>query len=214
MFSKTIISKPIATGVAANASIKESRHSPVLYRLMVVAPLVFAMTLLLSAPTPQAAESASQLAAESKAALQKLYSESPEAKEIGGEAKAVLVIPKVIKAGLLVGGQYGEGTLLQGGEAVGYYSSGAVSYGLQAGVQWFGYAMFLMNDSAVEYLDKSDGWEIGSGPSVVVWDQGAATAMTSTTIQEDALVFVFGQEGLMAGLGLQGTKITEIHPPE
>lgn len=161
-----------------------------------------------------AAASAEQLESDSKAALQKLYQESEDAKAIGAKAKAVLVFPKIVKAGLLVGGQIGDGTLLEGGKAAGFYNSSALSYGLQAGVQWFGYAMFLMDDAAVKYLDSSDGWEVGSGPSVVVWDEGAATSMSSTTLQEDVVVFIFGQEGLMAGLGIQGTKITEIHPEE
>ncbi|MEM7224544.1 MAG: lipid-binding SYLF domain-containing protein [Pseudomonadota bacterium] len=157
---------------------------------------------------------ANELESESKAALQKLYSESEDAKVIGQKAKAVLVFPQIIKAGLLVGGQTGNGTLFKGGKSIGHYNSSALSYGLQAGVQWYGYAMFLMDDAAVDYLDASDGWELGSGPSVVVWDQGAAASMSSTTLQEDAVVFIFGQEGLMAGLGIQGTKITEIQPEE
>lgn len=172
----------------------------------------FALALLILGPTQDAKASAAEIEAESKAALQTLYKESNEAKELSKRAKGILVFPKIIKAGLLVGGQYGDGTLFQGGKTAGYYNSAALSYGLQAGVQWFGYAMFLMNDEALQYLHDSDGWEIGSGPSVVVWDQGAAASMSSTTLQEDAYVFIFGQEGLMAGLGIQGTKITEIDP--
>ena len=118
------------------------------------------------------AASAEELESNSRAALKKLYQESETAKTLGAEAKAVLVFPKIVKAGLLVGGQYGDGTLFQGGKVAGFYNSGAVSYGLQAGIQWFGYAMFLMDDAALKYLHDSDGWEIGSGPSVVVWDQG------------------------------------------
>ena len=164
--------------------------------------------------TTSGMSAANELESESKAALQKLYSESQDAKIFGQKAKAVLVFPQIIKAGLLVGGQTGNGTLFKGDKSVGHYNSSALSYGLQAGVQWYGYAMFLMDDAAVDYLDASDGWELGSGPSVVVWDQGAAASMSSTTLQEDAVVFIFGQEGLMAGLGIQGTKITEIQPEE
>ena len=88
----------------------------------------------------------------------------------------------------------------------------AASYGLQVGVQKFGYALFLMNDKALAYLDKSAGWEIGVGPSVVVVDQGKAKTMTSTTLWDDVYAFIFSQKGLMAGLGIQGSKITKTSP--
>ena len=146
------------------------------------------------------------------AALAKLYREVPAAKRLAERAKAVLVFPSVLKGGLIVGGQYGEGALRKGGKTVGYYSTAAVSYGLQAGAQSFGYALFFMNDGALKYLDQSDGWEIGVGPSVVVVDQGMAKTLTTTTAKKDIYAFIFGQEGLMAGLGLQGSKITRIKP--
>jgi lipid-binding SYLF domain-containing protein len=142
-------------------------------------------------------------------ALQKLYASVPVAKRIGAQARAVLVFPHIVKAGFLVGGQYGEGALVQGGKIVGHYNSVAGSYGLQAGVQKFGYALFLMNDKALAYLDNSDGWEIGVGPSIVIVDQGKAKTMTSTTLRDDVYAFIFSQKGLMAGLGIQGSKITK-----
>ena len=95
------------------------------------------------------------------------------------------------------------------GRAVGYYNSFAASYGLQAGVQVFGYALFFMNDAALSYLDKSDGWELGVGPSIVVVDAGVGKSLTSTTITQDVYAFIFDQKGLMAGLGIQGSKITK-----
>jgi lipid-binding SYLF domain-containing protein len=99
-----------------------------------------------------------------------------------------------------------------GGKTVGYYNLSAASFGLQAGGQTFSYALFFMTDSALDYLQKSDGWSIGSGPSVVVVDKGAAASMTSTSITQDVYAVPFGQRGLMAGLGLEGSKITHIHP--
>lgn len=97
-------------------------------------------------------------------------------------------------------------------EATGYYRSVSVSYGLQVGVQKFGYALFFMKDSALEYLDKSEGWEIGVGPSIVIVDKGKGKTLTTTTGKADIYAFIFDQKGLMAGLGLQGTKITKINP--
>lgn len=156
------------------------------------------------------AASAAEINRDATRVLQKLYKSSSAAKALGEKAKAVLVFPSVVKAGFLVGGLYGEGVLLKDGKPVAYYSTVAASYGLQIGAQKYGYAMFLMNDAAIQYLDKSDGWEVGTGPSIVVVDKGAAGGMSTTTLRDDIYAFIFNQTGLMAGLGLQGTKITRI----
>ena len=144
------------------------------------------------------------------AGLRQLLGESPAARQLNGKAVAVLVLPRIVKAGFLFGGAYGEGVLVQGGKTLGYYNSAAASYGLQAGVQWFGYALFFMNADALKYLDSSQGFEIGVGPSVVVVDQGMAKKFGSTTLTQDVYAFIFGQKGLMAGLGIEGSKITRI----
>jgi len=155
---------------------------------------------------------AAEIGRNSQNALQKLYAKVPAAKAIGKEAYAVLVFPSVTKAGLGIGGQYGEGALIKGGKVVAYYSTAGASYGLQAGAQTFGYAMFFMNEAALKQLDKTDGYEVGVGPSVVVMDEGKAKTMTSTTMKDDIYAFIFGQQGLMAGLGVQGNKISRISP--
>jgi lipid-binding SYLF domain-containing protein len=158
------------------------------------------------------AASARQISRDADHALRALYAAQPKARELGNRAKAILVFPKIIKAGLIVGGQGGDGVLLVGGKSAGYYNIAAASFGLQAGAQRFSYALFFMTDSALKYLQDSDGWAIGSGPSVVVMDKGAAASLTSTTLTQDVYAFPFGQRGLMAGLGLEGSKITRIHP--
>ncbi|MNC87042.1 hypothetical protein D3C83_27370 [compost metagenome] len=122
------------------------------------------------------------------------------------------MFPKITKAGLVIGGQYGEGALLKGGNAVAYYSTSGASYGLQAGVQTYGYALFLMNAKAVSSLDAAQGFEVGVGPSVVLMDEGMAKTTTTTTMKDDIYAFVFGQKGLMAGMGVQGNKVTRINP--
>ena len=156
------------------------------------------------------AATAAELNADGKAALNRLYSQSPKAAKFGQRAHAILVFPKIVKAGFVVGGQGGEGVLLMRGRPAGYYKITAVSYGLQAGGQSFSYALFLMNDKALAYLNKSDGWAIGSGPSVVVVDKGKAMSTTTTTLKDDVYAFPFGQKGLMAGIGLEGSKIKPI----
>ena len=145
-------------------------------------------------------------------ALKQLYAKYPVALELSKVAKGVMVFPNVTKAGLVVGGQYGEGALLVGGKTVGYYNTVAGSYGLQAGAQKFGYAMFFMDSASLEYLNKSNGWEVGVGPSVVVVDAGKAKTLTTSTAKDGIYAFIFSQKGLMAGLGLQGSKITRINP--
>ena len=162
------------------------------------------------AGAPAAKMAASTLSRESRNALNRLTAQSSTAKALEAKATAVLVFPSIKKAGFVVGGQYGEGTLFRGGKAAAYYSTGGVSYGLQAGAQTYGYAMFFMNDAALRQLDKADGFEIGVGPSVVVMDEGMAKSMTTTTMNDDVYAFIFGQKGLMAGIGLQGNKITRI----
>ncbi len=176
--------------------------------LLVVA--MIATTLV--SPGPALATDPAVINREVAAALDALYSHTPSAKQIGARAKAILVFPNIVKAGFLFGAQYGDGAMLVQGKTVGYYNIAAASYGLQAGVQAFAYAMFFMTDAAREYLDKTDGLEIGVGPSIVVLDEGTARNLTTSTMQDDIYAFVFEQKGAMAGVGLQGSKITKINP--
>ena len=169
------------------------------------------MVLSLGAAEP-APGKAAKIDRDARAALNALYAKTPAAKALAPKAAAILVFPSITKAGFVVGGQYGEGALIKGGKTVGYYSTGGASYGLQAGAQKYGYAMFFMKEDALQQLDKASGFEIGVGPSVVVIDEGMAKQMTTTTTQEDIYAFVFGSKGLMAGVGIQGNKVSKITP--
>lgn len=169
------------------------------------AALIFTLAVL-----PAHAASRAELNRDATAALNKLYAKYPAAKELGGKAKAVLVFPKVIKAGLMVGGESGDGVMLVNGKAVGYYNTSGVSYGLQAGAQTYGYALVIMTDSALKALEKADGFEVGTGPSVVVMDDAMASKTSTTTINKDIYAFIFSQKGLMGGLGVQGNKLTKL----
>ena len=157
-------------------------------------------------------DNAAQANAAATAALQNLYASNPAAKALSRKARAILIFPDVVKGGFLWGGEIGNGVLRQNGKTVGHYNITAASYGLQAGIQSFGYALFLMNDSAMAYLHNTGGWEVGLGPSIVVVDAGMAKSMSTTTLQNDIYAFVFNQSGLMAGAGLQGSKITRVGP--
>ena len=153
---------------------------------------------------------ADNLVGASRAALQQLVAQNPAAAKCKSKALAVLVFPKVVKAGFVIGAQTGEGILLERGRVIGRYRTVAASYGLQAGVQEYGYALFLMNQKAVDWVNNTRGWEIGTGPSVVFVDKGMARSFSTDTLHSGIYAFTFDQRGLMAGLGLQGSKIMRL----
>ncbi len=189
-------------------------HNPIHLHLKALA-MALAVLMLLST-VPSMAASKAEIDRNSKEALQTLYKNNIMAKALGEKAKGILVFPKILKAGFIVGGEGGNGVLLKQGKTVGYYNLAAGSFGLQAGVQEFGYAMFFMDEAALKYLNKSEGWEVGVGPTLVIVDKETVAAFgkntTTSTLKDDIYAFVFSQEGLMAGLGLRGSKITRIHP--
>jgi lipid-binding SYLF domain-containing protein len=164
--------------------------------------------------TPQSASAVSRadLSARASSALHSLYASSDKARQIGRKAEAVLVFPAIGKGGFIVGAESGNGAMLVHGRAVGFYNISAASFGFQAGIQKFSYALFFITPSAINYLRNSKGWSIGSGPSVVVVDQGFAKNFNTTTLTQDVYAFAFGQKGLMGGISLQGSKITPINP--
>jgi len=178
-----------------------------LHRLL----LVTAAALSLATMGNQAyAASAEDLNADAAQALQTLYKNNPAAEAIGKKAKAILIFPKIIKAGLVFGGSYGEGVLNKNSQPAGYYNSVSASWGWQAGAESYGYVVFLMSNKAIKYLDASKGWEIGVGPTLVVVNEGIAKNLSSSTLKDDAYAFIFDQQGLMASLSIEGTKISRI----
>ena len=181
-----------------------------LNKLLLVAAATFSM----GAISNQAvAATAEDLSKDSAQALQTLYKSNPFAETMAKKSKAILVFPKVVKAGLVFGGSYGEGVLTKGSQFAGYYNSVSASWGWQAGAESYSYVVFLMTDKAVNYLDKSKGWEIGVGPSVVVVNEGIAKNLSSSTLKDNAYAFIFDQQGLMASLSIEGTKISRIKKP-
>ena len=163
-------------------------------------------------PALAQAASASEIDRNATQALTTLYNNTPGAKALADKSKAILVFPSIVKGGFIIAGQYGDGALRKHGKTVGYYRSLAASYGFQAGAQSFGYVLFFMDEESVKYLDKSEGWELGTGPSLVVLDKGFGKNMSTTTMQKGVYAFIFDQKGLMAGIALQGSKITKINP--
>jgi lipid-binding SYLF domain-containing protein len=180
-------------------------------KLLMIGLIMLASTVA-ALPRPAHAESALQINQQVDSALSNLYANTPAAVELSKKAVAILVFPSVVKAGFIFGGEYGTGGLRENNQPAGYYSIAAASYGLQIGVQSFGYALFLMNNNAMNFLNGQGGWQVGVGPSVVIMNQGMARSFTTATELQDVYAFIFDQQGLMAGMGLQGSKITPYTP--
>ena len=181
-------------------------------RRTVLAVLLAQLCCVVVAAPPARAASASELQSDAYHALQTLYAKQPGAAALAKRAKAILVFPNIIKGAFVFGAQTGNGVLLVNGKPAGYYNISAASFGLQAGGKAFSYALFFLTNSSVKYLNRSGGWAIGSGPSIVVVDKGLAADITSTTLTQDVYAFPFGQRGLMGGIGLEGSKITRYTP--
>jgi len=187
--------------------IEMTHTQSVLHRFLLVAAATFALS---SISTTTSAATAEDLNADAAQALQTLYKSNPAAETLSKKARAILVFPKIVKAGLVFGGSYGEGVLNRDSKVAGYYNSVSASWGWQAGAESYGYVVFLMSNKAVKYLDESKGWEIGVGPTVVVVNEGVAKNLSSSTLKDDAYAFIFDQQGLMASLSIEGTKISRI----
>jgi lipid-binding SYLF domain-containing protein len=177
---------------------------------LAIAILMIAFNLLM--PSLALAASAKVINRDATASLNKLYKHTPDAKKLADKAVAILIFPDIIKGGFIIAGQYGDGALRKKGKTVAYYRSLAASYGFQAGAQAFGYVLFFMDEDSLRYLDKTEGFELGTGPSLVVLDSGFGKNLSTTTLQKGIYAFIFDQKGLMGGFGIQGTKITKINP--
>lgn len=148
-------------------------------------------------------------------ALEKLYASVPGSKDLIGRAKGVLVMPKVVKGGFIVGGSYGEGALKlpgEGGalETADYYSVAAASVGLQAGVQESSHALIFLTDEALAGFRRRDGWELGADAEVTVPDAGANVGLSSTEFRRPIVAIVFAEDGLLLGASLEGAKYSLI----
>jgi len=182
-------------------------------KLAALAKTLFAVLMLGVTLIPAGAKGASaaeqKLDQEARAALNSLYSGSSGAKALGAKAKGILVFPDVTRAGFIVGGAGGEGILITGGKTAGYYSTASASIGLQAGAQKYGYVLFFMTDAVLKHFLSSSNFEIGVGPTVVLIDAGAAKDINTLTAKSDVYAMIFDQKGLMAGIGVQGSKISK-----
>lgn len=190
----------------------KTKKQNLIMHILVVAAALMVFTFNSFNRSAALAASASQIDRNATQSLTTLYKNNPGAKALADKAVGVLVFPSIVKGGFIIAGQFGDGALRKNGKTVAYYRSLAASYGFQAGAQAFGYVLFFMDDDSLRYLDSSAGFELGSGPSLVVLDSGFGKNLSTTTLQKGIYAFIFDQKGLMGGVGIQGTKITKINP--
>ncbi len=156
------------------------------------------------------AESGEEIDAHVDQALRRFYAEVKGGKDLAEKAEGVLVLPKVIKGGLVVGGEYGEGSLRVGGRTVAYYSVASASLGLTAGGEVKDYVILFLEASALERFRESKGWKAGVDGNIAVIKKGAGASVDLTKSKEPILGFVVGVKGLLVDASLNGSKFTRI----
>jgi lipid-binding SYLF domain-containing protein len=159
---------------------------------------------------PTASEKRASIDTDVTAALSKLYAQDPESRALVSKARGVLVFPKVVSAGFVVGGSYGQGSLLVGGQPVGYYSTTAGSVGLLAGADSKAVYILFMTDESLNKFRASNGWTAGADASVSLINTGASASVDTQTGKQPVVGYVLTNAGLMANLALDGTKISRL----
>jgi lipid-binding SYLF domain-containing protein len=158
------------------------------------------------------AKTAQEINASVNACLDRFYKQVKGGKEMAGKAKGVLVMPNVVKAGLIVGGEYGEGGLRVGGKTVSYYNIASGSVGFQIGGEAKDFVILFMTDEALKKFQASNGWEVGLDGNVALITIGGGERVDFTKMNDPIIGFVFDVKGLMADISLKGAKFTKINP--
>jgi lipid-binding SYLF domain-containing protein len=152
----------------------------------------------------------SDLDARAAATRDELFRTVPAARSLAADSAGVLVFPSVTQAGFVVGGQYGEGVLFKGGVPAGYYNIAGGSFGLQIGAQSFSQVYMFTTAEALRTFESTKGLEVGAGLDFAVANIGTSGEISSSTLQKPVVIWVFGQQGLMAGIKVEGQKITQL----
>lgn len=189
-------------------------HSGIKYWKGSMACLGCFFMLTLALPSLALAATAREIDVSVNVALEQLEKEVNGGREFLQSAKGVLVFPHVIKAGIGVGGEYGEGALRIDGKTVDYYNTASASIGFQLGAQVKSILLVFMTGASLEKFRNSPGWEVGVDGSVALVKIGTGGSIDTTTIKEPIVAFVFGQKGLMYNLTLEGSKFTKLDKKE
>ncbi len=169
-----------------------------------------ALALWLGGMTVAGAASKEEIDAEVQEAIENFYRQTSAGKRLAQKAAGMLVFPKVFKAGIGIGGEYGEGALLVNGRTVAYYSIAAASIGFQLGAQVKSQILLFMNQKVLGDFRRSRGWEAGVDGSVALATLGAGGEITTNTVKQPIIGFIFSNKGLMYNLTFEGSKITRI----
>lgn len=170
--------------------------------------LVLLLTMLASAGAQAASKE--EIDANVDAALTQFYEESPAGRNLAERAAGMLVFPRVVKAGIGIGGEYGEGALIVGGNKVAYYNTASASIGFQLGAQVKSQIIMFMTENALDTFRSSDGWEAGVDGSVALVEFGTGGEISSNSAQQPIIGFIFSNKGLMYNLTFEGSKMTKI----
>ena len=179
---------------------------------MLAASVCIMLIAALVAPLDARAATKKEINASVDVAVDRFVQDVKGGEEFLKAAKGVLVIPRVMQAGFIVGGKYGDGALRIGGKSVGYYNLAAGSVGLQIGAQEFNILLCFMDEAVLNKFKGSKGWQVGVDGSVALVNMGAGGSVDTTKLKEPIVGFVYGQQGLMADISLEGLKFTKINP--
>ncbi len=175
-----------------------------------VAALLLFAALGFGQPPDARAASRAEIDANVQEAIANFYRQTSAGKKLAQKAAGMLVFPEVVKAGIGVGGEYGEGALLIKGKTAAYYSTAAASIGFQLGAQVKSQIILFMNQRVLEEFRNSKGWKAGVDGSVALATLGAGGELSTETIKEPIIGFIFSNKGLMYNLTFEGSKITRL----
>jgi lipid-binding SYLF domain-containing protein len=176
----------------------------------IVVAFVLCTILGLGQPSAAFAASKAEIDAKVREAVENFYKQTSAGKQLAQKASGMLVFPEVIKAGIGIGGEYGEGALIVKGRTAAYYSTAAASIGFQLGAQIKSQIILFMNPKVLENFRKSEGWKAGVDGSVALATLGAGGEISTDTVKQPIIGFIFSNKGLMYNLTFEGAKITRL----
>ncbi|MEM7025588.1 MAG: lipid-binding SYLF domain-containing protein [Pseudomonadota bacterium] len=181
-------------------------------RLNILVPVTTAFSVLAMLAAPALADTAAEIDAGVTSARNACATDVPGCNDAAEKAQGMLVFPSITKGAIGVGGSYGEGALIVDNKTDGYYSTAAASIGLQLGGETYSQIIMFMTLEALDEFRNSSGWEVGGNAKVAMIDKGKAADVNSIIANNPVIAFVFGQQGLMGDLSIEGAKVSKLDP--
>ena len=177
---------------------------------LVLGTALFALAACTSSDPGDRAAKKAEIDAGADAALNELFADDPAAKTLANQAKGIAIFPDIVKGGLGVGAESGDGVLRVAGKPVAYYNTSGASIGLQAGAPSYSQVLMFLTDEALAGFRDGTGWEAGVDGSVAVLQSGTSGKLDTTNIHDPVVGYVFGEQGLMADAAIEGSKYTKL----